>query len=367
MRYIKQLDSLRALAVIQVIIVHWFPHTSAIYQIVKVIYVPSFFFTLSGFLITGILLKEKIKAENTNSNKFISFKNFFFRRALRIFPAYFLLITIVYFTKPITEYLEFKYYVFFGANFHIYEIKTWPMLAHLWSMSVEEQFYFIWPLLILLNSKRVILFIIMLLITGGILYQGLMPRDSFSDILTINCLPSLSIGALLSWMIVIKPHVITKYYKFISIIALACVVLYGINLYIFLTEFIQYSTLISVVTFWIITFFWTGRDKKPYLFSFLLENERMMQLGKISYGLYLFHFVIPYYTGIFVNINNKLKLPDEIYGGNYIFIGENFLLLILISFCSYKYFELPFLTLKKYFSSSKDSQPALNSNTVSKL
>jgi peptidoglycan/LPS O-acetylase OafA/YrhL len=105
------------------------------------------FFVISGFFITRLLLRERAKSGS------ISFKNFYARRALRIFPVYYLTIVVCYFIFHFgaTDTLSLLTYTF---NFyHPFHPAPHP-LEHTWSLSVEEQFYFFWPLLILLVPPR---------------------------------------------------------------------------------------------------------------------------------------------------------------------------------------------------------------------
>jgi peptidoglycan/LPS O-acetylase OafA/YrhL len=109
-----------------------------------------FFFVLSGFLITTLILREM-----RDTGKF-SIKNFYYRRALRILPPYFLLLFIVI---GIYVVIKGKYnylsivpaYFLFGANFIVEHI---PTLDITWSLSVEEQYYLLWPALMLLLPRR---------------------------------------------------------------------------------------------------------------------------------------------------------------------------------------------------------------------
>lgn len=105
------------------------------------------FFVLSGFLITTLLLREEAR------NGRISLAGFYWRRALRILPVYFLLVTTVsiyyIWIKGEAQYGPLvPYYYLFIANFLTTDI---PLLAPTWSLSVEEQYYLIWPLTILLS------------------------------------------------------------------------------------------------------------------------------------------------------------------------------------------------------------------------
>src|SRR5258706_16450661 len=95
MRYIKQLDSVRAIAVLLVIISHWIPPYYLINKIPNGGLGVDTFFVLSGFLITWILLSNRQKAEQEDILKRSVIKNFYIRRTLRIFPIYYLVLILL--------------------------------------------------------------------------------------------------------------------------------------------------------------------------------------------------------------------------------------------------------------------------------
>src|ERR1044072_9103532 len=92
MGYIKQLDSVRAIAVFLVVVWHWFPRNSFIEKLHAGSLGVDIFFVLSGFLITQILLKYRSNSGGSIKAKTIVLKNFYARRVLRIFPIYYLTI-----------------------------------------------------------------------------------------------------------------------------------------------------------------------------------------------------------------------------------------------------------------------------------
>lgn len=143
MKRIPQLDGLRGIAVLMVFVYHAF-HVSHAARGVDL------FFVLSGYLITGILLRSK-EAQSTGGY----FGRFYLRRARRILPAYvgFLVFVTLAFTVP--WHKVWYWYAFFGANIAAAFGKT-PIgsMDPLWSLAVEEQFYFLWPLVVLLCSRR---------------------------------------------------------------------------------------------------------------------------------------------------------------------------------------------------------------------
>ena len=117
-----------------------------------------FFFVLSGFLITTLLLREGRVAGQPTSHGF-SLAGFYWRRALRILPVYFFVVTVVAAihigVKGRTDYLDIlPYYYVFLSNFLTDHI---PLLAPTWSLAVEEQYYLIWPLVLLVLPRAALL------------------------------------------------------------------------------------------------------------------------------------------------------------------------------------------------------------------
>ena len=154
MKRLSQLDGIRGFAVAAVVLHHLAPlfgvgtgkkiAVLALYRVLHVGWLGvDVFFVLSGFLITGIVLKDREKPD--------FWKNFYLRRACRILPAFVVVfvITLVaahFFlpTVPITTGYVLAA-TFFLANWAFVSFTEMPMLTHLWSLAVEEQFYFLWP------------------------------------------------------------------------------------------------------------------------------------------------------------------------------------------------------------------------------
>jgi peptidoglycan/LPS O-acetylase OafA/YrhL len=152
----KTLDGLRCLCIMAVLWHHgpiWGAMTGAPILLGRGFLGVDFFFVLSGFLITTLLLRE------TARNGRFSLGNFYRRRILRIIPVYFFVVTAVsaYFVlvKGEWAYAELvPYYFLFLANFLTTDI---PLLAPTWSLSVEEQYYLVWPLLLMVLPGRLVL------------------------------------------------------------------------------------------------------------------------------------------------------------------------------------------------------------------
>lgn len=151
---------LRSLAVFFVIITHWGPNDfsspvfTSIYQKIMPngVFGVDLFFVLSGYLITQILLTARINAGGVNKLKII--KAFYIRRALRISPIYYLLIIIVILLKDQFVINHILYFITYTSNFLVFKTRSWVSITHTWSLSVEEQFYLIWPWVMIFPHKK---------------------------------------------------------------------------------------------------------------------------------------------------------------------------------------------------------------------
>src|SRR5262249_52703950 len=161
----------------------------------------AFFFALSGYLITKILLVAKERGIIKNRKRITIAFVFLIRRTLRIFPAYYLYLIIIMLLPVGGYYLRSNAGMFFGylSNFRIYNDQLWERFAtpHLWTLAVEEQFYLIWPWLILFIPTRHLPKLFIFLIAGGIafrfIYYALLGQQSQEvpfTVLTPACLDS---------------------------------------------------------------------------------------------------------------------------------------------------------------------------------
>jgi len=159
MKYLKGLDTLRALAALIVVFDHveLIKQSNKIYNLVdhpSVIYPDGhlsviLFFIISGFLITYLLLIEKAK------NGFINIRNFYMRRILRIWPVYYLVLFLSYFIfQPDYSLLRISLPLFILPNVAYAVNEVWDVSPQIWSIGAEEQFYIFWPFLFLMSSKR---------------------------------------------------------------------------------------------------------------------------------------------------------------------------------------------------------------------
>lgn len=348
MKYFRELDGLRAVAIIVVIIHHWHPYKTIEFLTSRIDGV-AIFFVLSGFLISNILFANRDKAEASGSGKIICFRNFFFRRALRIFPLYYLVLLAVFFLGHRTSIYGWPFYVTYTSNFYIYHIREWGELTHFWSLAVEEQFYFVWPFFILFANRRFILPLIILFILMGVIFQFGIIANQFVGVLTPACLTSLGLGSLLSWLNLYKPLTLRQLYPWISATAMASLILIIFQMWWYDLSAFHFRTLSSVITFWLIAHILRDKVTRRSLMCYILQNRILVSIGKISYSLYIFHHILPYYSNaILAKINLGLPYVAADYQQQILFL-ENLGIVLVLSCLSWKFFEKPLLRLKKNF------------------
>jgi peptidoglycan/LPS O-acetylase OafA/YrhL len=364
MKYIKELDAVRGLAILSVVASHWFPSDSFLHKGAEAINAPNIFFTISGFLITKILLGDRAKAEQYEYSKLFVFRNFFFKRVLRIFPAYYLLLFLFYLIN--TAPFNYAPYLSFTSNFYIYSTKDWGPVAHLWSMAVEEQFYLIWPWLILFINKKLLPYTIFLFVVIGIVSHWMLPDNEFRTIVTSTCFDALALGALFAWVITYHPGHLPKVYTGLSVLAAISLVLFIISLVAGSFYMLPKRTLTAVMIVWLLAYFLTKQHPARKL-GFIFKNNLLISIGKMSYGIYLYHTVLPFYFHkIYAVVYSYVPVPMVLQKSRYFYPAQSFILLLCVSWLSWKFFEMPIQNLKKYFKTptSKIPRPSTESNAA---
>ena len=348
MKHIKELDAIRAIAVLLVLIWHGFPLTHIINRVPNGPIGVNMFFVLSGFLITRILMEERVKAEQTELSRVMVFKNFFIRRALRIFPIYYLTIFILW---SINGYAgsnieaNIGYFLTYTSNFYFYRLQSWDgLLSHTWSLAIEEQFYFIWPWIILFIHRRYLLWLIGSCIAIGVVSQYVL-SSSFAEVLPYTCLNAFGIGALLSWVMVFRPSLLRATYSLLGKLAIIAALIMLIQIIMGYWGIVPVRTLVAVLTGWLIALVLYKQGRINFPLSGLLNNKPLIWLGKISYGIYLYHPIIPHYTK---DILERFNQHIPVLGAHLLFI-EQCSLVVLTAWISWRLIERPVLGLKKYF------------------
>jgi peptidoglycan/LPS O-acetylase OafA/YrhL len=344
LRHFSELDGVRGLAAFMVIFFHYFnviDPTNFLLRGLKQVAVfgqtgVSLFFVLSGFLITRILFNEKWHNDY--------FKNFFFRRALRIFPLYFLFLIIFYYLVPLVslESNSAPNWYFWVYLQNIAMTFNWPNNgpSHFWSLAVEEHFYLFWPFVVFFFNERKVMFIGITLIIISFVFRFILTQANFESFyFTLTRMDDLVLGTFLA--VFEKKKLITskskKYFSFAFIILLLLNLvpwLFAEHLSHFWLQIFKYP-LISTLYFTLI-----GLLISPSANNFInIFNFSWLRFsGKISYGLYVYHPLVFMLSEKYFQINNV-----------FIEFGCLLLLTVAVSIVSFYAYENQFLKLKKYF------------------
>lgn len=349
--HIVQLDGLRFYAILMVMIAHWLQWQwgNIIVKSIPFVNGVTLFFVLSGFLITSILLKNRDRYFKGSQKLRHLIRNFYIRRFLRIFPVYYILLSILFIfnfsnTRTLSPWL-FSYTINIYQSIHNAYVGDFN---HFWSLAVEEQFYLFWPVLILFIKPRKTLLLILIAITLSIVFRiffyitGHWMATAF---FTLSCMHALGLGALLAYVKLYRQNLFDKISKSTYLISSICIYL---ALLIWQTAFNQlwFHEIFDDFAFAIMSVFLiskasnNGFKKLP---KYLLENKFVTYSGKISYGMYLFHLFIPtafssvlYYFGY--------GLPSK-----YLMFLIFYLITFSLAHLSWKLIEGPFNSLKRKF------------------
>lgn len=357
MTYYKSLDSLRSLAVFMVIVSHWVP-----YKQIKSLQLGEIgvdiFFVLSGFLITKNLIAQKQLVLLTKTQKFKNLKNFMIRRMLRIFPIYYIFLILFYsFGSRTMVNIEsnFIYYALYLSNIYYFVTHQWDgILSHLWSLAVEEQFYLIWPWLVIFVPNESLLKSIILFIIIGIFsnyfFTFVFPNNNMVKILPFTAFDSFGIGGFLAWVIILKNDRNSKLKKWIFGVGIVSCFFFIMSEILNFDPILPTRTLISLTSLSLILYI--IELKNHMVFYSLLNNKFLLFCGKISYTLYLFHNIIPWlFSKITLKLNDNLKVifSSNMVLNNFIQFLAQFLLLFAISVISWYLIEKPINNFRKNY------------------
>lgn len=336
------------------------------------------FFVLSGFLITGILLD--IKQRFSSSDYFVKFYG---RRFLRIFPLYYF---YLFFMLGVTTKLasfgfrvkemklysgQLPYALAFVYDFYYTHVSLYSLsifLAHFWSLSVEEQFYIIWPLLIFIVPEKQFKKLFVGVILAGPLFRLLFtivyqlhPFRFLADGLPHGIYPfplthidAFGFGAFLTcckipqarkqfWFLLVLMPIIGFATQYLSTGSIG---LLGTLGYPYLMENgYQFIWGYSLLNYWFAVAISAVTAENA--FTRFLEWPPLKYLGKISYGLYVYHLGVIWFAH---------HLLDSVFSGpqpvtQFVFAIIEFVATLMLATISYYFLEKPILTLKdKYFS-----------------
>jgi len=380
-RHIPALDGLRGIAIIFVMVYHFFALCTPadnwvddlVFSVGKAGWIGvDMFFVLSGFLITGILYDSR------NARGY--FRSFYVRRALRIFPLYYfvlfvLFVSLSFLSTSLPEnyamlrkeqvwfwvYLINWYFAFQGGF-------TLPA-GHFWSLAVEEQFYLVWPFVVLWCRHQTlivfcaILFCVSLVARISLLAIGIPPTAVYT--ITFTHMDGLVLGALLA--VGLRSVSLEKFpfrlARTVSLISLGLL----LTLFVWLGHFSFNHPIVAAVGYSLLALLF-GQLLLVSIFSSansrtqkLLTHPILRSFGKYSYCIYLIHPLIA------VALLHYGFRPDRFLMGGSAVCSMAVFVLLAISLCwlggffSWHLYEKHFLRLKDRFSVTVDTPEGENS------
>ena len=338
--YRKDIDGLRGLSVISVLLYHA-DFSFKFYDLNFQIFSGGFlgvdiFFVISGFLISKILIEQL-------DQKKLSYKNFYERRLRRIIPALFFVIILcfplgwIYMSPEQLSDFSFStlYMIFFQSNLWFYfkgsylefESSLRPIL-HTWSLSVEEQFYIFFPfLLVLLYQKKKIINYLFFLITISFIFSVFLSYRSpeFTFYFIFSRVWELGLGSL-TYIFYKNQKLDLKNNNQYLVLTAFFLLIYSI---IFFDDQIKHPSLLTLIpvisTCCLIKYY----DNSLLVYKFL-QNRLLIYTGLISYSLYLWHFpLLSFYKIKSFTISNVDKI-------------EVLIVCLILSIITYYLIEKPF-------------------------
>jgi peptidoglycan/LPS O-acetylase OafA/YrhL len=346
LQYIGSFDCIRGIATLFVLLIH------GSYGFFKGAWIAlDLFFVLSGFLITTLLYNEYF-----TSGK-ISFSNFYARRALKIFPPLIICILLANILWPFTRLSEDADNTLATAGAFLYfsnflQVKIMGNMHHLWSLSVEEHFYFLWPLLMVFfilkaSFRKQTLFLVTSIVAVSIFRIFVFNHHFSSELFmldpyrsTFSRIDGIMMGAMLCFILKDKSLDLRTENKPVITLTLGIFVCAFLFILFSVSEVDFYwnnggfiiTNLLCTITIWIAI-------KEPNHFFF--SSKILRWVGKRSYSIYLYH--IP----IFLFFEN-FRQPHDL--TNLVLITLlRFAISIAMAALSYKYIEHPILKLKKRY------------------
>jgi len=379
--HLPVLDGVRGLAILMVLLFHFVGNTLPIGRLGRAIvsaanygsYGVELFFVLSGFLITGILYDAR--------NKPHYFRNFYMRRLLRIFPLYYGVLALVFFAAPLIPALQGPtlddlvdrqgWAWLYAVNIYIARAGDWSFsyLDHFWSLAIEEQFYFFWPLVVFLLARRPR----QLIVASLAISLGAMLARMIGALIGLNWwttyvllpfrLDGLALGAFLAVM-VRQPAGLERLTRALPRVAAAASGLLAATfVWTILVSRKELDLVLPIRASLILMLlacllFWAFIAPKQAAISRIFRSRAMVFLGIYSYGLYVYHHFISFYL-----TTNRTEFVLASWLGSHgaavalqATLGVSASL--VVAYVSYELFEKRFLGLKRLFTTAPRPAPA---------
>jgi len=347
--YVKEFDGWRGVGIIFVVLAHYIPSAfigSWVFM--------EMFFVMSGFLITGILMDSKQKKGY--------YKNFMFRRVLRVFPLYYLSLIILFFLIP-ESWADLSYYRENQAWFWLYG-ENWlfameglhpaKALNHFWSLAIEEQFYIVWPLSVFIFSPKalirfcIFLFFFSILFRNTGMYLGFM-NPPFAYVASLGRMEGIVLGAIIAVLVRTDRTILEKYTYPVTIISgVVSMVLFLIAGTMHMDYRVNYQFNYTAVDIFFAGMIVLTLCSKELVFLKKIFNIPLIaKLGIMSYCIYIFHHPIHVIINdIFLDYFLVQTGSEAI--GKLICVGIAFCITVPVVYLIHTKIEVPFWKMKKY-------------------
>jgi peptidoglycan/LPS O-acetylase OafA/YrhL len=371
--HVPALDGLRGLAIALVMLLHFTqegrlePTTTVDGLFAQVALLGwagvDLFFVLSGFLITGILFEAK------GSERF--FRNFYMRRALRIFPLYYGFLAIWFFLLP----RVYTWPSYAASSIHT-QAWSWTYLTnviqalhgdlgaaptytgHFWSLAVEEQFYLAWPMAVFLLQRRQLIRLCLACILGSLLLRVWLSADGnliAAYVLTPSRMDALAVGSLLA-LIGRSSDGLLHLRRWALPVAISSGMVFAVTLWSQPAEplasllvpgldHFALAVLSGVLILWAVG---AGPGTTGH---HVFSSPGLRFMGRYSYAMYVFHLPVAYFLGEFA-----FRVPDvpTVAGshlpGELLFVGAATVICVALAYASWHGYEKHFLKLKGAFT-----------------
>jgi peptidoglycan/LPS O-acetylase OafA/YrhL len=314
------------------------------------------FFVLSGFLITGILVRARDDAERVGRRVSELLKPFFGRRFIRLMPVYYAYLAAIAVMLPISRHYLWVFALYlqnflFAIKPKVFEV----LLAHFWSLAVEEQFYLTWPFIVLFAPRQSLPKILAGFVLLGPILRGIGLLCGLSahqvDMMMPAHFDTLGLGGLIAVLAVSGPRE-----KELGTRLVRTGVLVGPPLVLIATIAgnmgnAAVAVLLTEVGMGL-TFAWVVAGAAKGFGGVggkLLSSRALQYVGRISYGIYVYHFNVPGLIRDKVAPRLHLTLP----GSDWLRLPIYAAITIVIAALSWRFMEQPINRLKKRFEYQK--------------
>ncbi len=354
-KYVPELDGLRGIAVAAVVLYHSHAKLEAtpFGRFVEFGWAGvNLFFVLSGFLITGIILDSRADGPNFDPR---FFRNFYARRALRIWPVYLLLLALYYFFVPLlfvgtaaartaVSSAPWLYYALFVQN--LFALGMPGPITPTWSLAIEEQYYLAWAPLARRLKMPVLAGLLVAMIVASPLIRHFNPGTLVATNTLIH-LDGIAFGSLIALLLrVIKPKDddINQHERAWRNIGFAAAALGLVTSAFFLYRGSAITDSALALLFSGLLLLALTTTGKRSIYAAALRSTPLRFIGRISYGLYMIHVLV----FVLIGRLDELMLPHGNLGA-YVVVATRIALSVTAAAIMWYGFERPILRLKQRF------------------